>query len=127
MAVNAQHGPADVGRVTDNVANQIGEFFRYGIADRVGEIDGGGAGGNSGLENATQEITVTAGAVLGRKFDVVRERLRIFDRVNGPLENCIARHLQLVFEMNVGCGDEGVDAGFSGMANGLPGTIDIAS
>ena len=96
MAVNTEHGPADVGRVADNVTNQIGEFFRYGIADRVGEVDGGGTGGNCGLENATQVITVTAGAVFCRKFDVVRERLRIFDRINGPLDDCITTEVTVV-------------------------------
>ncbi len=46
-------------------------FLRHGVADGVGNIDGGGAGLDRGLDAAAEEIELGAGAVLARPFDVV--------------------------------------------------------
>ena len=123
--MHAQDGLADVGCVVHNIANHIGVFFRDGITNGIRQIDGGGTGFDGGFKNAAQVIAVAAGAVLGRKFDVVGERLGILYRIDSPLDDLVPGHFELVLEVNVGGGNKRVDAGFCGMLDGLPGAVDI--
>ena len=46
------------------------EFVRHRIADRVGDVDGGRAGLDRGLDAAAEEIRLGAGGVHRRPFDV---------------------------------------------------------
>jgi len=111
--------------VIDNISNQVCKLFGHGIAHGVRKIDCCGAGGNSGLENPTKKVPVTARSVLGRKLNIVGKGFGIFYGFHSSFYRLLPGHFQLVFQVEVGCGNEGVNPWFGGMADGLPGTVDI--
>jgi len=95
------------------------------VADRVGQVHGGGPGVDRRLEYAAQVVAVAARAVFGRELHVVREGLGVRHGVDGGLNDLVAAHLELVLEVDVGGGDEGVDARPDGLPDRLPGAVDV--
>ena len=85
-------------------------FLRHRIADGVGDIDGGGAGIDRGLDAAAEEIELGAGAVLARPFHIVGVVARARDRGDHHLVDLLRLHLQLPLHVDRRGGDEGVDA-----------------
>ena len=59
---------------------QRGVLFRHGVADGVGNVDGGGAGLDRRLDAAAQEIMLGAGRVLGRPLDILDPVARALHR-----------------------------------------------
>ena len=85
-------------------------FLRHRVADGVGDIDGGGAGLDRGLDATAEEIELGAGAVLARPLDVVGVVARAGDLRDHHLEDFVRLLLQLVFHVHRRGGQEGVDA-----------------
>jgi hypothetical protein len=51
----------------------------------------------------------------------------VFDGIHGCLDHFFALHAQLIFQMDVGGGNEGVDPGMGRMLDGRPGPVDVAA
>ena len=62
------------------------------------------------LRDLFQEIGLGARAVFGGELDVVHVAARQFDRGDGFVEHLLLRLLELVLQVDVAGGDEGVDA-----------------
>ena len=67
-------GIGNVGNAGDDLLEHRADLFRRGEADGVGQVDGGGAGGNGHARNFDQVIQLGAGGILGREFDIVDVR-----------------------------------------------------
>ena len=105
------------------------ELVGDGVADRVGDVDGGGAGVDHGLEDAQQELRVGPGGVLGAELDlrVGAQGLAAVANPAGRLhERLLAVEVQLVHEVDVAGGDEDVQVRPLGDADGLHGALRIA-
>ena len=60
----------------DDLAGELAELGRDGVADGVGDVHGGGAGVHDGLVDAQQEVVLGAAGVLGAELDLgVRAQL----------------------------------------------------
>ena len=70
-------------------------------------------------------IAVGAAGVLGRELDVGAERRGESDRRADLLEYLFARLAELVLQVDVRGGQEGVDAGALGALESFPGALDI--
>ena len=70
VAVNGDDGLVDVGHVLEDAADQRPELVRGGVADRVRDVDRGGAGRDGDLQRLVQEVRVGAGGVHGRELHV---------------------------------------------------------
>ena len=111
--VMAVHGKARLVGIRHPFAQHLDEreiFLRHGIADGVGNVDGGGAGLDRGLDAAAEEIVFGAGAVLARPFDVVGVAARARHLRDHHLVDLVRLLLQLVFHVHRRGGQEGVDA-----------------
>ena len=100
-----------------------------GVADGVGDVDGGGAGVDDGLVDAQQEVVVGAGGVLGAELDLgVAAQLsrRVADPVDGRREGLLAGHPQLVHEVDVAGGDEEVQVRPLGRPERLDAALRVA-
>src|SRR5262249_42244106 len=102
-----------------------GVLAGHGVADRVGDIDGGGAGLDGLLDHLGQEIQLGAGGVLGGELDVGAVTLGALDALDGPADDFLLSHVQLEFAMDGAGGQEDMDAGPEGAAQGLAGPVDI--
>ena len=101
-------------------------FLRHGIADGVGNVDGGGAGIDRGLDAAAEEIVLGAGAVLARPFDVVGVVARARDLRDHHLVDLVRLLLQLPLHVHRRGGEEGMDAPALGRLDRLGAAVDVA-
>ncbi len=94
----------------DQTREHAADFFRRGEADRVGQIDRGGAGGDRHAGDLGQEIFFGASCILGRKFHIVdiaaRQRYVPVHR----FQHLLAAHAQLVLAMQRAGGQEHMQA-----------------
>mmetsp|Transcript_27396 Transcript_27396/g.81852 ORF Transcript_27396/g.81852 Transcript_27396/m.81852 type:complete len:388 (-) Transcript_27396:8-1171(-) len=94
--------------VCDQVREERRVLVRQRVADSVGQVDGGGARLDDGLAQLDEEGGVGPPGVLGRELDVVDHRLCESDHRRGDLDALCARDAELVLEVDVGGGEEGV-------------------
>ncbi len=110
-------------------AQQMGEDFavagRGGVADGVGEIDGGCAGFHRGLHDLFQKFQFGPARVLRRKFDVLGVLQRLFDRLDADFNDLFLSLFQLVIAMNLAGGAKDVNAGVLCAADGFTGAVDV--
>ena len=111
--------------VLHQVPEQVGVLDRHVVADRVGDVQGGGALGDGQRENLDHEVRVGAAAVLGAELDVVAERPGVRDHVADLAQYLLAGHAQLALHVQVRGRDEGVDPRLCGIADPLPGLVDV--
>jgi hypothetical protein len=65
VAVHAEHNLVDVAHILFEMANGGGILLGHRVADRVGDVDRRGAGGNGVLDYLSQKVQLRAGGVLG--------------------------------------------------------------
>ena len=68
-------------------------WLGHGVADRVGDVDRGGAGVDGLFDHLGQEIELGAGGVLGRELDVVAVALGPLHARDGPADDLVLGHL----------------------------------
>ena len=98
----------------------------HGIADRIGNIDGGGTLGNHGLADSHQEVHVAAVAVFGAEFDIGHQVARKSHRAARLLQYFFRAHAQLHFHVQRAGGNEGVDARPFAALQRIGGAADVA-
>jgi len=127
VAVGGDSDALDSLDATADGRDQFAELGGNRVADGVGNIERGGAGFDDGFQNLAKEFGIGAGGVFGRKFDVVTKRFGKRDRFAGVCQTFLAADAQLVLQVNVGGGEEDVNAWASGMFQCFPGTLDIGA
>ena len=109
VAVNADHGLIDVGHAFFERANDIAVLRRRGVANRVGNVDGGGAGRDGGFDDLAEEIDFGAGGVFGREFDVVAIADGALHAGDRAVNDFVLIHLEFELAMDGAGGEEDVD------------------
>ncbi len=120
------HAIAAVG-LGDQPAKERPVLLRGGVADGVGNVERGGARLDRDAQHLDQESDVGAAGVLGRELDVGAEAARQLDHVAHLCHHLGARHLELALHVQVGAGDEGVDARLGRRLDPLPALLDVAA
>ena len=110
VAMHRQPHRLDAAHVLPQVAEQFAELVRHRVADRVGNVDGGGAGLDGGLDHARQEIQLGARGVLGRELHVVAVLAGDLHGLDGAAHDLVLRHVQLVLAVDRAGGEEHVQA-----------------
>ena len=110
VAVNRQDRLVDIWHTVKQHGHQVGVLGRGGVANRIGDVDGGRAGINRGFNATAQEVMLGARSVLGRPFNVVGKFACQCNTFNHLFQNAFRFHLQFEFHMQGACGNEGVDA-----------------
>ena len=81
-------------------------------------VDGGG-------DDAHEEVAIGAGSVFSGKFHVGSVGGGALHGGDGEFHDFVGSLAQLVFHVDGGSGDEGVDARIAGELHGFPGAVDI--
>ena len=126
MAVHRNHGLIDIGNTAIDAGDQLTELRGCGIAHCVGNVDRGGTGFDGGLDHLMHVVGITAAGVLAGELNIVDERAGIGDHLAGDGEHLSAGFAQLVLEVDVAGGDEGVDAAVGGGGHSLGAGFDVA-
>ena len=109
MTVDGNHRAVDIRHPLLQVPNDRRVLGRRGVADGVGDVHRGGAGGDRSLDDFAQKIRLGAGGVLGAELDVVAPRLGPFDALDGAGDDLFGRHPQFMFAVDRAGGEEDVD------------------
>ena len=70
VAVDGDHGLVDVGHALEDVADEVGELLRDGVAHGVRDVDGGGAGLDDLLQHLVDVLGLGAAGVHGAELHV---------------------------------------------------------
>ncbi len=84
-----------------HLAEHLPVFFRGGVADGVGHIDGGCTSFDGDADHFDQIVAVGAGCVFGRELDVVGKGASQADRFAGQIKGFLAADLELVFKVQI--------------------------
>jgi hypothetical protein len=129
QVVVAVHRPdrlVGVGHALAQGPDELTIQFGNGIADGVGDVDGGRALFDHRLQDTAEEVHVAAVAVFRAELDVIDQIARETHRLDRLLQHLLARHAQLLLHVELAGGNEGVDAGAVRALERLGGARDVA-
>ena len=125
MAVSPEDYVVDSRDAGLDQAEDRGVLLRSGEANGVGDVDGGGPGLDGDGDHLEKELGVGSRAVFSGELDVFGEGAGEADRLGGLIEGLVAGDAELVLEMEVGGGEDEVDAvGGSGL-DGAGGRLNV--
>ena len=125
VAVRAQNHAGRRGHPAAHLPEHGAVLLGRRVADGVGQVDGGGALADRDLHALAQEVEPGAARILGAPFHVVGEALRPPHALADPLHSLLAGHPQLGLEVQVGGGQEDVDAAAGGPPDRLARQVDV--
>ena len=79
MSVNGNNGAIDIGNVFFNPPNQCPEFAGGGVSHGVGNVDGGGPGGDRRFEDLVQKFGIGASRIFWGEFHIIDEGFGVGD------------------------------------------------
>ena len=127
MAVDGDRGRR--AEALDDLAHQLPELGRDGVADRVGDVERARTRIDRGLVDLHQEVEIGARRILGAELDLgVRPEglAPVRDPLRGRKQRVVTRDAQLVLEVDVAAGDEDVEVRPLGNSQRLDGALRIA-
>jgi hypothetical protein len=107
--MGAEHRPVGVRDAASNLEEELPDVFRRRVSDRVGQVDRGGSVGDRRFDHAAEEVPIAAGGVLRRKLHIVGELPRALHAVDDLLEARLAGDAQLLFDVQIGSGEKGMN------------------
>ncbi len=116
---------AGIGDALAQGTDERAELPGHGVADGVGNVDGGRAGSDRGLDQAAQEIRLRAPGVLGRELHVVRVLARRPHGLDGLRQNLVGGHAQLHLHVDRRRRDEGMHPSADRRSEGLAAAGDV--
>src|SRR4051812_10638497 len=126
VAMDAPHRLVRVRYTLAQLADELAELLRHGVADRVRNVDGSGALLDHRFQHAAKEIDLRAAAVLRRELDVRAMLAREAYRELRLLVHLLRRHAQLLLHVQRARGDEGVDAPGPRVLQRIDAALDVA-
>ena len=125
VAVHRDHGIADVGHVLIDASDQRTELRGGGVADGVGNVDRGGTRGNRRLNHLVKELRIAAAGVFTGELNILHKRAGVAHHLGDDAEHIGTALAQLVLEVDVAGGDEGVNAATRGWRHGIGAGLDV--
>src|SRR6056297_2466525 len=125
VTVGRDHHPVDAVYIAAQPADACMHFFRGGVADRIGYVDGACTGLDHCSHDFIQEFRLGADRVLCRKLDVIAVLARTPDAIDGACDDFGPGQAQLVLAVDRTGGDEYMDPAALGRCQGAGGKIDI--
>ena len=96
-----------------------------GVANRIRDVDGGGALVDDGLDHAGQKVDLAAVTVFGAEFDVGAQVAGKAHGLFGLLQHLLGRHAQLFLHVQWRCGNEGMNTATVRTFQGLSRTRNV--
>ena len=127
--VVAVDGEDDVAQAGDELVEPLqerGELVRHRVADGVGDVDRGRTLLEGDRAHLGGELDLRARGIHRRELDVLAQRAGVGDGRARLTEHVRARALQLVDDVDVRRGDEGVDPRSLRVAHRVPRRVDAA-
>ena len=126
VTVDGDQRLVDVGHVLLDLAKELAELLRDGVAYGIGDVDGGRPGLNALADHAKDVLRLGAGGVHRGELHVGAVLLGSGHLGAGHLQHLLAVLLQLVKDVDIGDGEEYVDARLGRVLHGLPAGVHVA-
>ena len=110
VCVRAEDYVPPARRAFDQLPEQRLILLRLRVADGVGDVERGRAGLNCHLQHLLEVLDVATPGILRTELDIAAQADRVLHHLAHRLQYLVARHAQLVLQMNVAGRNEGVDA-----------------
>ena len=110
VAVHRDHRLVNVGDIGIDAGDKGPEFGRGGVTDGVGDVDRGGPRPDRNLDHLVHEFRVAAAGVFARELDVIDQGTGVGHHLARDRQHLGSGLAQLVLEVDIARGDEGVDA-----------------
>ena len=91
----------DHGEPAHEVSEDLAVAAGGGVADGVGEVDGGRAGLDDGGDDLLEELQLCAAGVFGGEFDIAGELQRLFDRSDAQADDLLLAFTELVLAVDL--------------------------
>ena len=127
VSMHGQHRIGDVRHMLINASDQRTEFARGGVTDGVRDVDGAGTGCNGSLNHLVQKLGITAAGVLTGELDVIHQGAGVGHHVRDDGEHLLPALTQLVLQMNIAGGDEGVNPPAGRRRDSIRAGLDVAT
>jgi len=127
VAVNRPDHPVAARRAGDQAAHQPVVFLRRRVADGVGDVKRCRPGLDGDGQHLDQEVRIGASGVFRAELDIVAVGFGVGNHLPRSLDDLLARHVQFVLHVDVGRGQEGMDARFGRGLDGFPGLVDVVA
>lgn len=133
VAVGADDGPIDVGDVFLEVGDDLAEVVGGGVADGIGDVDGGGPGVDGFLDDFAEEVEFGACGVFWGEFDIGGGDVAagghfvagVADHLDRASDDLLLGHFELEFPMNRAGRQEHVNPNVLRIAQCIPGAVNI--
>lgn len=125
VAVGREDDLVSARGVLHQVLDQSAVLLRHVVANRIGNVQRRRAGLDDLAQDVAEELGVGAAGVLGRELDFVDERTRQLDGLDGAADTLLAIDLELVLQVQVRRGQEGMDTAARRGLQGLCGALDV--
>src|SRR5262245_17422190 len=125
VTMNGNHRIRAVVDLLANATDKTAEFLWHRIADRIRNIDRSGSCGNHRLDHLIEISWVGATGIHGRKLYIVHVTPCPLHHLDRALLRLVARHSELVLQVDVRGREKRMNADLRSPLQGLPGSIDI--
>ena len=119
MAVGRPNYFVAIGHAFNDVADTFVPHGRNGVADGIGNIDGGRTRFDNRRKDFGKEVQIRTHCVFGRKFHIVSVFFGNFHRFDRRIDDLLRLHFQFVLHVDGAGGDKGMDAFFRRGGNGF--------
>ena len=124
--MHGNHGLVNVRHVGVDASNQLPKLRRGGVANGVGNVDGGGTGGDGRFDHLVHKFRITAAGVFAGELDIVDQGAGVGHHLGGDRQHLSAGFAQFVLEVDVARGNKGMDAAIGRRSHGVGTGLDIA-
>ena len=125
VAVDREPHPLDAAYVLAQVAKQLRELIRYGVADGIRNIHRGGPGGDRHLDHLSEELQLGARGVFGGELHVRAQLARPGNAGGAQTQDLLLRHVELVLAVDGAGGEEHVQAVTGSVRQRTCGELDV--
>ena len=125
VAMDGDHRLRTIWHLLANAANEPPEFLWHRIADRIGNIDRPGSCGNHRLDHFIEIGGIGTAGIHGRELHIVHVAPRPLHHFDRALLRLVARHSELMLQMDIRGREKRMDTDLGRPLQGLPGSIDI--
>ncbi len=125
VRVDGENDLVDAADVLAQVTDGGRVLLGHRIADRVGDVDRGGARLDDALDDLGEEIQFGACGVFGRELDIVAIAPGPFDAGHRTADDFVLGHVQLVLAVDGAGGEEDVDARLGPVLERFAGAVDV--
>ena len=125
VTVNGNDNILEALHLVEQISNQCAELLGQGITHRVRNVDRRRSRGDHRFDHIAEVIPVRPRGIHRGKLDVGRVAPGMSDGGPGLFQSLISRLFQLILQVNVRRGHEGMNARVGRLLDGLPGAVDI--